>query len=182
MMYRKITPTKEELENAYEELKSCKAVSERYNCCGSTIYNLLKLYGIKTIPMKGRELTEEHKKKISQGLPSDISRMKGKHHSEETKAKMSENRKGNKNSNYKGNKTVFIRKMRRTKEYVHWRKAVIERACGKCEICGRNLPLEAHHIRSIHKDISGIYDLENGQALCNDCHLIADGKEKRKYD
>lgn len=127
-------------------------------------------------------LTEEHKKKISNGMPKGISRMKGKHHSEETKKKMSENRKGCRNSNYKGGKTDFMRKIRWTKEYVNWRKAVLSRANGKCKMCGRKLPLEAHHIKSIHKDISGIYNLGNGQALCNNCHLIADGKEKRKYD
>lgn len=44
---------KEELEKDYKELKSYKAVSKKYNCCSSTIYNWLKLYGIEAIPMMG---------------------------------------------------------------------------------------------------------------------------------
>lgn len=172
-------PEKEVLEKDYKELKSCRAVSEKYNCFPSAIYNWIRFYGIKTIPMKGRALPDDIRRKVSKSLVRGA--MKGKRHSEETKSKMSEKRRGSKNPNYKGGKTERMRKIRRTKDYIDWRNAVIERANGKCEMCGRKLSLEAHHIKSIHKDISGVYDLNNGKALCNDCHLVADGKEKRTY-
>lgn len=171
-------PSKQELECAYMELKSMKAVGDKYGCCNGTVYNWMKFYGIKSIPTKGRKLPEDVRLKVIKSLK--YGGMKGRHHSKETKEKMSNERKGCKNHNYKGGKTNYMRKIRRTKEYIHWRNSVIERAGGKCEMCGRELPLEAHHVISIHKDISGIYDINNGRALCNDCHLIADGKEKRK--
>lgn len=171
-------PSREELQKFYYECKSCAGISKKYGCSNTTAYNWLKRYEIPIIPRKGRTLSEDVKKKVIATLQRAT--MKGKKHSEETRKKMSESRKGAKNANYKGGKTEKIRGMRRTKEYIHWRNAVLARANGVCEMCGKKLPLEAHHIKSIHKDISAIYDLSNGLALCNKCHLIADGKERRK--
>lgn len=172
-------PNKEELEKTYFECKNCVGIAEKFGCSKSTAYNWLKRYRITIIPRKGRTLSEDTRKKVIVNLKHGA--MKRKKHSEETKKKMSEARKGEGNSNYKGGKTEILRKIRRTKEYIHWRNAVLARADGKCQICGKELPLEAHHIVSIHKDISGVYDLNNGQALCYDCHLKADGKEKKLY-
>ena len=50
--------------------------------------------------MKGKTLSEETKKKISKSLKGRQSGMFGKHHSEESKKKMSESRKGEKNPFY----------------------------------------------------------------------------------
>ncbi len=170
-------PSKEELEKAYVECKSCAGIVKKFGCGKSTAYNWLKKYGIPIIPRKGRKLPEDTREKVIATLQCGA--MRGKKHSEETKKKMSEMRKGKRNSNYKGGKTQVFREIRHTKEYVHWRNAVIARANGRCQMCGKELPLEAHHIISIHKDISGVYDLNNGQALCYDCHLKADGKERK---
>jgi hypothetical protein len=90
---------------------------------------------------------------------------------------MSLNRRGNKNRNWKGGVTSKIRQFRRTKEYVRWRTEVINRAGGICEDCGSDENIEAHHIISIHKDITKALDKNNGMALCNACHKTRDRRQ-----
>ncbi len=52
------------------------------------------------------------------------------------------------------------------------RVAVLERAGGRCEVCGKTAPLDVHHIvkRSRRLDDSPF----NGAALCRDCHNWTD--------
>lgn len=170
-------PPKEELEAVYLDLKSCELVAKRYGCGHGTVYNWLTRYGIPTIPMKGRRLSAEHREKVIKTLQHGA--MKGKRHSAETRKLMSESRRGERNSNYNGGITEKVRALRSTKEYAHWKSVVIERAGGICEMCGKELPLEAHHKVSVFRDISKALDPENGMALCWRCHLVADGKEPR---
>lgn len=175
-----LKPDKQALERDYNRLKSCEAVAKIYGCSRTSICNLMKEYGIKTIPMKGRMLTPEHREKVVKTLIP--CQMTGKKHSKETRAKMSRDRKGSGNANYKGGVTQEIRKFRKTKEYVAWRNAVIKRASGICEMCGEEKPLEAHHIVSIHKNRDLGLELSNGMALCHKCHKLADkrGQENGK--
>lgn len=58
---------------------------------------------------------------------------------------------------------------RKTSEYEKWRRAVIERD-GKCELCCTSKKLVAHHKIPISEDVSLVYDVDNGQTLCNSCH------------
>lgn len=51
-----------------------------------------------------------------------------------------------------------------------WAKKVKARANYKCELCGSNKNLNAHHIINWEYSISGRYDLDNGQCLCEKCH------------
>lgn len=53
-----------------------------------------------------------------------------------------------------------------------WREIIIKRAKGKCEIkwCGSNDRVEAHHIYERRKYFSLRHDIENGIALCYNCH------------
>lgn len=51
-----------------------------------------------------------------------------------------------------------------------WRRLVVERAAGRCQMCGaRGTRLWADHIVEI-KDGGAPFDLSNGQALCPSCH------------
>lgn len=170
-------PTRDELEKTYAEHKSIYKLAVLYGCSKSTIYNWMNLYKIETIPRKGRKLPNEVREKVIRTLKRG--QMRGRTHSEATRKRMSENRKGSRNGNYKGGKTEKIRKFRRTKEYAHWRDTVIKRANGKCELCGREAPLETHHKISLHKDMTKALDINNGQALCHSCHLKADGRKER---
>ena len=51
-----------------------------------------------------------------------------------------------------------------------WSAKVKERAGGKCEMCGKDTYIQAHHIipRTCY---ATRYDLENGVALCRKHHL-----------
>lgn len=49
-----------------------------------------------------------------------------------------------------------------------WKKEVLSK--GKCEICGSDKQLEAHHIIKWADYPKGRIDINNGQCLCVDCH------------
>lgn len=49
-----------------------------------------------------------------------------------------------------------------------FRRAVLERAGGRCERCGKAGRLHAHHIRP--RSRGGKHELANGAALCPACH------------
>jgi len=53
-----------------------------------------------------------------------------------------------------------------------WAQIVLARARGRCYLCKRILPLEAHHIifRSQSSDPSIRFDPDFGVGLCVDCH------------
>ena len=51
-----------------------------------------------------------------------------------------------------------------------WRKLVYARAGYKCEWCGRTMTLNAHHIAR-KKSCRERWSLDNGMALCVDCHI-----------
>lgn len=96
--------------------------------------------------------------------------MLGKHHSEETKKKMSLARQGNGNANWKGGLTKLVRGIRRSPEYYQWRKAVLERDKYICQDCKTTGEVDAHHIQSILDKPKLVFDIGNGLTLCEDCH------------
>ena len=52
-----------------------------------------------------------------------------------------------------------------------WKAKVKERAGGKCEKCGKDKYVQAHHI--LPRTYWGArFDLENGVALCRSCHIL----------
>ena len=54
------------------------------------------------------------------------------------------------------------------------RHAAIERAGNRCQECGLSRPLDAHHIKELHKG-GAAYDPTNLRALCKTCHHVAHG-------
>lgn len=162
---------KEWLVEQYQKTKSIYKMAEIAECHPRTVHKWMRKHRIPMSGMKGRNHDDETKKKISAGvLAAAPKSMSGKKHSAKTRKEMSLNRTGSKNSNWKGGKTNQIRKLRRTKEYIKWRDEVIKRAGGVCEDCGSKKDIEAHHIISVHKDITKIFDIENGAAVCKECH------------
>lgn len=66
----------------------------------------------------------------------------------------------------------------RTPEHQDWRAAVIRRAGGVCQACGRTgSRLFADHIVEL-KDGGAATDLANGQALCGSCHTTKTARER----
>lgn len=64
-------------------------------------------------------------------------------------------------------------------KYKQWRKAVFARDGFKCQHCGENKYLNAHHIKSWAKFPEDRYLLENGISLCVLCHLKVHGKKPK---
>jgi hypothetical protein len=110
-------------------------------------------------------------------------------HTEETKRKVSESRKGKSvgenNPSWKGGITPLIIKLRRLTEYKEWQKAVFARdnhTCRKCGVRGGNLT--PHHlfafsfliwsfgIKTVEqaREERGLWNKRNGVTLCDDCH------------
>ena len=65
-----------------------------------------------------------------------------------------------------------LRKKRR--EYNTWHKLVFERDGNKCTNCGSVEKLEAHHIKEVCNYPELIFDVDNGQTLCRECHKKTD--------
>lgn len=85
--------------------------------------------------------------------------------------KISEDRKGEKNRQYKHGKSKAHRSMWGTAIHKAWRKAVFEKDDYTCQICFvRGRELNADHIKCFahHPDLR--FELSNGRTLCKDCH------------
>ena len=137
------------------------------------------------------ECRHKYQSKIMKDKPSG---MLGKKHSIKAKTKMSKvwsyekhiTEKRNKNvslalrgknhPNWKGGITPINHKIRESREYKQWRKAVFERDNYTCQICGaksqKEIPvyLEADHILSFAKYPELRFDVFNGRTLCRECH------------
>ena len=106
----------------------------------------------------------------------------GKHHSKETKCKMSLShigkQKGEKGSNWKGGITPINHTIRASFEYQNWRKAVYERDNYTCQVCGvksgkgKSVYLESHHLKSFAEYPELRFEVSNGITYCEDCHKI----------
>lgn len=64
--------------------------------------------------------------------------------------------------------------------YSGWRIKVFTRDGYKCVRCGSNHNIEAHHIIRVADDPEGkhIFDVDNGETLCKECHMKEHGKMK----
>lgn len=111
----------------------------------------------------GKKLSENHKNMISQGRTG---KMTGENHfawiKDRTKIKGLDER--------------------NNPEYKQWRLKVLNKDDYRCRICGEQKKGEmiADHIFSFTKFLRLRYTLENGQALCRECHKIKTNLELRK--
>lgn len=61
-------------------------------------------------------------------------------------------------------------KLRGLPEYQQWRESVINRDFGECQVCGSDIYLEVHHIKSFKHNLELALDIDNGITLCSMCH------------
>lgn len=61
---------------------------------------------------------------------------------------------------------------RNSPEYIKWRDTVLKRDKYKCQCCGFNQNLQAHHIENFADNPSLRVDVSNGITLCEGCHSI----------
>jgi 5-methylcytosine-specific restriction endonuclease McrA len=131
----------------------------------------------------GKKHTEETKQKLH-----NINL--GKKMSKETNLKNSIAHRGEKSSNWKGGITPITAKVRNSFEYSSWRQAIFIRDNFTCKKCGATgVYLEAHHKKPFSELVqlardslplfdlfqacmvySPIWDINNGETLCKDCH------------
>jgi len=118
-----------------------------------------------SIALKGRKLSEEHKRKIS-----EYNKKVGR-----TPPLNS----GKKHWHWKGGITPLNRKIRGSKEYAIWRRTVLERDGFACIECGTKEQVEADHIKSFFLFPEIRFDVNNGRTLCRPCHTRTDTYARR---
>lgn len=124
-------------------------------------------------PFKGRKHSEEAKAKMSQ---NNGRYWLGKIIPEEQRLKRSEARRGAKSHFWKGGITAKNLIIRESVEYDLWRESVYKRdnyTCVKCGLRsgnGKAVYLHAHHIKKFADYPELRFDIDNGQTLCEDCH------------
>ena len=130
---------------------------------------------------KGRPRSFETRKKISLSLTGIKRSLETKLKisviasnrklSEEHRRKIGDTMRGDKHPNWKGGVTYPIFALRKTKEYRHWRNAVLERDGFLCQKCHKsNRRLDAHHIFSFTLFPELRFEVSNGLTVCVRCH------------
>ena len=67
--------------------------------------------------------------------------------------------------------TTTNEKIRKSRTYIHWRKAVFKRDNYTCQCCGEmGGNLVAHHLESFNNNPKLRTTLENGTTTCENCH------------
>jgi len=65
-------------------------------------------------------------------------------------------------------------------EYQLWREAIIKLKGCLCELCGSDKRIHIHHIKCFYEFPELRTDINNGQVLCQSCHMKLTWAEKRK--
>lgn len=135
-------------------------------------------------PFYSRKHSEETKKKISEerkklGIKGGNPVMYGEDNPSkrpEVRRKIAETKLGQKNPNWKGGISTENALIRHSSKYKQWRQDVFMRDGYTCQVCGakngdgKNVTLNADHIKpfAYHPELR--FDLSNGKTLCVDCH------------
>jgi len=122
-------------------------------------------------PLYGKTFSEESKQKMRESHLGQVV-------SAETRAKLSELRRGEKHWNWQGGITPENRRYRSTAAWREWRTKVFERDDYTCQECDtRGGQLEPHHIVPVREDKDNLFTLTNGITLCRPCHQLTIWKE-----
>lgn len=105
----------------------------------------------------------------------------GSKRSMETRMKLSKGKQKELNPNWRGGVSSIRLKLIDSMNYKQWRAAVFERDDYTCRKCNRRGgKLNADHIVPYFKDQNKIYDLDNGQTLCVECHTEKTRQEMKE--
>jgi len=142
----------------------------------------------------GKKMSEDTKLKIGIKMKGRSSWV-GKHHSLETKIKLSKIRKGMKCFFWKGGVSNNNRTIRHqfmdTFEYKLWRASVFQRDNYTCVWCGlkhgwnkeqkRKIDIQADHIQPYLTNPELRLAIDNGRTLCKECHIKRHKKSSPVY-
>lgn len=138
--------------------------------------------------LKGKKLSLEHRKKLSESHKGQVSHNKGKKFPwlSERNRIMNRQRKGEKHWNWQGGKTPKAKQIRNSFEYKIWRTAVFKRdnyTCVWCGIKGSQTGgyLNADHIKPFALFPELRFAIDNGRTLCKSCHLTTETYGNRKF-
>lgn len=125
----------------------------------------------KNNPMWGKHPSEKTKEKIRKTLKAKDNSDWEKRFTEKYRKKMSMSLKGEDIYNWSGFSVKKNKRIRSSKKWPKWRKAVFERDNHTCQICiKRGGRLHPHHILAFAKYPTERFSLDNGKTLCIDCH------------
>lgn len=137
------------------------------------------------MPKKGYKQTVQHKLSLSKNHKGFL----GVKHSLKTRRLLSEQRKGEKGSNWQGGKVVENKKIRKSLDYRIWREAVFKRDNYTCIWCGtrsgngKAVELHPDHIKPFAYYPELRFAIDNGRTLCISCHKTTEtyGGKSRNY-
>lgn len=79
-----------------------------------------------------------------------------------------------KNPNWRGGSTYTIKQIRKSLDYINWRKDVLKRDNYCCIQCKSIENLEVDHIKPLSKYLELALDINNGRTLCKSCNIKTD--------
>ncbi len=120
---------------------------------------------------KGRKWSDESRARWSAKQRGSGGNFYGKHHSVETRIKLSEQQKGELGPNWGGGTTPMNKRERKSVSFKLWKEAVLARDNWTCQGCGqKGGDIYPHHIKSFAKYPELRFDVDNGITLCDKCH------------
>jgi hypothetical protein len=157
------------------ECLTMQQIADLCNTNRTTIFENLVKYNIPKRSRGKYKWTDEQRKQKSQWHKEhpEINRRRGKHHSIETRMKMSEMRQKEKAPNWKGGISYTTRWFRKSNDYLKWRKAVLERDNYKCQYdgCDKDTNI-AHHVKPYIHFPELRLDISNGLTICEEHHKL----------
>lgn len=112
--------------------------------------------------MRGRRISDEHKRKISMAMKGKIPK---------NLSLINANKNGSNNPAWRGGLTSKNYRLRRSNKFKLWRESVYKRDDYTCQICSiRGSILNPHHLDSFGKYKEKRFDPQNGITLCATCH------------
>lgn len=150
-----------------------------------------------SIANRGKIRSDEAKRNMSSAQKGRIPWTKGKHHSIQTKLKISSSSRGKNHHNWKGGITPVSRMIRQSSKYKEWRQKIYVRDNFTCQKCGeRGGELVTHHCKKLFSKLleealhnlpllslfeaamiyDPLWDLTNGITWCLKCHKPRKGE------
>lgn len=134
-------------------------------------------------PMKGKKMSQESRKKMSESAKKHPGNRLGIKHTLETRAKISAKTRvntprGEECHSYKDGKLAERRDQRFLMLYKRWRYDVFMRDQFTCQRCGdtKGGNLRAHHIKPFAQFPELRFVVSNGITLCDSCHKKEHGR------